>query len=110
MANDAKKVSELGITTSLSANDRIVVLTNPTSTPVTQTITLSNLVANSIPKANTIAFGVIKVGNNLSVNATGFLSTTINGPFTNDATANAGGVLLTGFYYDSAGNVKIRLT
>jgi hypothetical protein len=84
MANDAKKVSELGITTSLSANDRIVVLTNPTSTPVTQTITLTNLIANSTPN--------------------------ILGPFSNDSLASAGGVLLKRFYYDSAGNVKIRLT
>lgn len=34
----------------------------------------------------------------------------IPGPFANNAAANIGGVALKGLYYDSSGNVKIRLT
>jgi hypothetical protein len=37
-------------------------------------------IANSIPAANTTAAGTVKVGNNLSVNATGFLESTYFNP------------------------------
>ena len=75
MANDAKKVSQLGIATTLSANDRVVVLTNPASSAQTQTISLSNLITNSSSvRANTSSYGVVKIGSGLSVNATGFLN------------------------------------
>lgn len=106
MANDAKRTSQLGITTTLSANDRVVVLTNPASSAQTQSITVNsffrstaqnnfpianssqrglvqvdgitvNAAANgmlSVPTANDSSLGVIKVGNNLSVNATGYLN------------------------------------
>lgn len=61
MADDSKKVSELVVTTSLSANDRLVVLTNPASSPNVQTITVSNfantvaakLIMNTTPASNT---------------------------------------------------------
>ena len=36
--------------------------------------------------------------------------TSITGPFVNDAAASSGGVALKSLYYDSSGNVKIRLT
>jgi hypothetical protein len=45
---------------------------------------------------------------NVSVN--NFTFTGILGPFASDGAANTGGVLLKGFYYDSSGNIKIRLT
>jgi hypothetical protein len=45
---------------------------------------------------------------NVSVN--NFTFSGIAGPFADDGAANTGGVLLKGFYYDSSGNVKIRLT
>ena len=49
------KVSNLAITTTLSANDRVVVLTNTASSPVLKTVTVSNLklVSNSAPLSNT---------------------------------------------------------
>lgn len=61
MADDSKKVSELVVTTSLSANDRLVVLTNVSSAPNVQTITASNfantvaakLIVNTAPASNT---------------------------------------------------------
>lgn len=61
MANDAKKISELAVTTTLSANDRVVVLVNPSTTANVKTITTSNfannvaakLITNSAPISNT---------------------------------------------------------
>ena len=84
MAN-SKRTSQLGITTTLQANDRVVVLTNPANATIanTQTILLSNFlnsVANNLP-----------------------------GPFANDSVANTGGVALHTLYYDTNGFLKIRL-
>lgn len=79
----SKRISELPVTTALSGNDRVVVLTNPASSAQTQTITLTSL-SNNLRYANTSVSGVIKVGNNLSVNATGFLNVQ-----TNNLTANS---------------------
>jgi hypothetical protein len=115
MSNDAKKVSELSISSGLSANDRIVVLTNPTTSAQTQTISVSNLFGNSkfsntATVANTTAAGIIKVGRNLSINATSFLNVTLLGPYANDAAANTANVQINSLYYDASGNVKIRLT
>jgi hypothetical protein len=61
MANDAKKVSELAVTTTLSANDRVVILSNPSSAANTKTITAANFansvaakfISNSAPTSNT---------------------------------------------------------
>jgi hypothetical protein len=50
MANDSKKVSELTIATTVSANDRVVVLTSPnTTSAAVKTITVTNLVAAYLP-------------------------------------------------------------
>lgn len=61
MANDAKKISELAVTTTLSANDRVVVLVSPSTTANVKTITTANfannvaakLITNSAPTSNT---------------------------------------------------------
>jgi len=85
MANDSKKVSELTVTTSLSANDRLVVLANPnTSGAAVKTISannLSNSVLNFLPKANSTTHGLVKVGNNI-VSVNGVISTTYSIPNT----------------------------
>lgn len=49
------KVSNLAITTTLSANDRVVVLTNTNSTAVLKTITSANfkLLSNTTPASST---------------------------------------------------------
>ena len=50
------KVSNLAIATTLSTNDRVVVLTNTSSSPVLKTTTLSNirlLTSNTAPVSNT---------------------------------------------------------
>jgi hypothetical protein len=102
MANDAKKVSQLGITTTLSANDRVVVLTNPASSAQTQTITLSNLIGNSASlRANTSSYGVVKIGSGLSVNATGFLIS---------SAANTGSITFTNNVISATGNNDVVIT
>jgi hypothetical protein len=49
------KVSNLAVTTTLSANDRVVVLTNTNTAAVLKTITSANLklLSNTVPVANT---------------------------------------------------------
>jgi len=47
MANNAVKTSELPVATSLSANDRVVVLTDPAGTPITKAASLSTLFGNA---------------------------------------------------------------
>jgi hypothetical protein len=77
MANDSKRTSELGIVTSLSANDRLVVLTNPATSAQTQTITVnnfSNTVNSYLPIANSSTLGVIKIGSGLAVAANGVVT------------------------------------
>jgi hypothetical protein len=81
MSNDSKKTSQLTITTTLSANDRVVVLTNPGASAQTQTIALSDFGVGLIP-----------------------------GPFTSDTTAGANSVNVGGVYYRTDGTVRIRLT
>jgi len=56
MANDAKKVSELAVTTTLSANDRVVILSSPSSAANTKTITVANF-ANNLTANNTSYLG-----------------------------------------------------
>lgn len=61
MADDSKKISELIVMTTLSANDRVVILSNPSSAPNVQTISVSNFsnnitvnyISNSTPVSNT---------------------------------------------------------
>ena len=114
MSNDAKKTSQLGITTGMTVNDRIVVLTSPAGSAQTQTITVGNLFGNSnfgaaARIANSSVAGVIKIGNNLAANNTGHLRVNLTGPYANDSAANTAGVALHALYYDASGIVKIRL-
>jgi len=73
MAGDTKKTSQLGIATTLANTDRVVVLTNPNSTAQTQTITVNNFIS-SMRYANSSAAGILKLGQNLTINATGHVS------------------------------------
>jgi len=73
MSNDAKKTSQLGVATALSANDRVVVLTNPSATAQTQTITVTNFansivqyVQNPIPNTTFVANTVTVASNGAS--------------------------------------------
>ena len=66
MANNSKRISELGVPTTLAANDRIVVLTGPdTAIANVQSITVTNfgkVMSNSIPIANSTHLGVVADG------------------------------------------------
>ena len=78
MSNDSKRISELDIATTVSANDRVVVLTNPSTSPNVYTISAVNfaksLSANIFPIANSTTLGVIKIGPGLAIAANGVVS------------------------------------
>lgn len=60
MATETKKISELSITTTLSTNDRVVVLANTNGDAVVKTVLVSNLtkISNTIP-ANATSTGIV---------------------------------------------------
>ena len=76
MTDNSKKVSQLPIAANAESTDRILILRTPSGNASVRTITLDNLTA-SIRYANTTVAGLIKVGNNLSINATGFLGAVV---------------------------------
>ena len=76
MTDNSKKLSELPTTSNVAASDRVLVLRTPSGNASTRTITVDNL-TSSIRYANTSVAGLIKVGNNLSINATGFLGAVV---------------------------------
>ena len=80
MANDAKKVSELVVTTTLSANDRVVILSNPSSAANTKTITVANFANNLTANNATYLGGVVSTS---YVNTAG--AYTISGVHTHSA-------------------------
>lgn len=79
--SDPKKIIELPVVTTLSANDRILVEQVGANTSTTSTISADNL-----------------------------RKVIIKGPFANDSTANTGGVAIGQLYYMADGAVKVRLT
>jgi hypothetical protein len=81
MANQIKRVSELRVTTTLAANDRVVVLANVSGNQFAGSITLDN-----------------------------FATSLVLGPYVNDAAANAAGVAIGCLYYDTSGDVHVRLS
>lgn len=84
MANVARRIQDLNTANTLSSTDRVVVLYNATTTANVLTITVNNFIAS--------------------------VGASLTGPYTNDAAANAAGVVLKGLYYDATGAVRIRLT
>lgn len=108
----AIKISNLVSTSVVSNTDLLVVVRGTANAYSTNNITIqyfANNLVSILPKANTSSAGTIKIGNNISVNATGFASVTVTGPYANDAVANTNGVAIGNLYYDSTGAVKIRL-
>lgn len=84
MTDRAKKITELDAITQPAAADLLIIETNPSSNAVTKKITLQNLLnsgfitSNAYQTANSTSSGVVKVGDQLSINATGHLSANIN--------------------------------
>jgi hypothetical protein len=77
------KISELTAITSVANTDLLMVVHDPSGAPSTNKITVGNFtntisrsVSNILNYANNTSAGVIKVGDNLTINSTGFLSTT----------------------------------
>lgn len=93
MANDAKKTSDLGITTAAAQTDRLVILTNPSTTPALQTIqvlNVANTIASAIPAASGSTAGVVKVGTNMSI-SNGYISATgVAAPANSNSTGTTG--------------------
>jgi len=84
MANNAKRISELGVPTTLTSNDRVVVLTG-TGTPIAnvQSILLPNLGTalsqNNFPIANSTHNGILVIGDGLQIDANnGIASIAVN--------------------------------
>jgi hypothetical protein len=61
MTDNAKKTSELAVATSAAGTDRVIVLTSPSSSPVTKSITVSNLFGNS--SANVEIYNIVTIAN-----------------------------------------------
>lgn len=99
------RISELGVPSSVTANDRVVVLTSP-GTPIinVQTITLTNfgksLAQNNFPIANTTQAGIVRVGDGVSVDSnTASLNVTIS--------ADPGSVPTTSVFPGKQGQMRI---
>lgn len=78
MADRAKKLTELTATTTITNNDIFIVVSNTAGTAVTRKITINNF-RNGLPAvvvgiANTSCTGVVGIGNNITANATGYIS------------------------------------
>ncbi len=59
MSNQSKKTSILSVANTISITDRMVIITDPSGSPATETITFDNvkkaIISNSTPTANTPA-------------------------------------------------------
>jgi len=83
MTDRAKKITELTAITAPASTDLLIIETDPSGNAITKKITLQNLLnagyitSNAYQVANTSSSGVIKVGEFLSVNATGHLNVTL---------------------------------
>ena len=73
----SKKLSEIPQASNVASTDRVLVLRDPSGNASTRTVTVNNF-TNSLRYANTTVSGLVKVGNNLSINSTGYISGTAN--------------------------------
>jgi hypothetical protein len=120
MANDSKKVSELLIATTLSANDRVVVLTSPNTTSVSVKTISANNFANSIVNyfptgsfipnfctntANVISTGV-QTGNYTKIGKLCYFRVFVQ--FVNSTYADGGGQYQITLPFPSAATISIR--
>lgn len=76
------KISELNAITSVANTDLLMVVHDPSGSPSTNKVTLTNLgssVTRVLNYASNTTPGVIKVGTNLTINATGYLNAQAGG-------------------------------
>lgn len=67
----SKRISELTVATTLSANDRVVVLTNPASSAQTQTLTVTNFANAIIDKVQAIIPNTTVIANSVVIASNG---------------------------------------
>ena len=72
-----KKVTDLTALTTATGDDLLYIVNDPSGTPGSRKITVTNF-TNSIRTANTSTTGVVKVGNNLTINASGHVSVNLD--------------------------------
>ena len=75
------KISELNPISSVTSDDFILVVNDPGGAPSTNKMTVSNFantVAQFVPYASDVISGTVKVGENLGINSTGFLTSTVS--------------------------------
>lgn len=89
MTDRAKKITELAACTAPASTDLLIIETDPSGSPVTKKISVTNLLNSGI--INTANLG-------------------ITGPYANDLAANTAGVAVGKLYYTADGTVKVRLT
>ena len=65
MADKAKKISELTALTTISGGDLLVIVDDPTGTPVTKKVTVANLLGNS--SANVVIQNVTPANGTITV-------------------------------------------
>ena len=76
------KITELNAITSVANNDLLMVVHDPGGLPSTNKITVNNFaksITTTLNYASDTTAGTIKVGDNLTINATGFLSASASG-------------------------------
>ena len=73
MANESRRISQLLITTTVSANDRVVVLTDPITNAQSKTVTFNNL-TKALSGANSSTKGLVRIGNNVDIDANSTIS------------------------------------
>lgn len=89
MADNSKKISELPIASNVASTDRVLVLRTPASNASVRTVTVQTLISSltELAYANSSVAGIVKVGNNLSINATGHLNVVDWLSYANDSVA-----------------------
>ena len=83
MSNDAKKISELAVASTLSSTDRVVILANPNTSSNVKTITVSNFAnslaaSNVFPVANSTQYGLVQVDGTTIISTNGVISASAN--------------------------------
>jgi hypothetical protein len=76
------KISELNAITAVANNDLLMVVHDPAGLPSTNKITVNNFaksITTTLNYASNTTAGVIKVGDNLTINATGYLIASASG-------------------------------
>ena len=82
MVDRAKKLTELPSAATATNNDIFIIVANTAGIATTKQITVNNFKSAFssvvVPQANTTTYGTVKIGDNLAVNASGFLNANLS--------------------------------